>query len=401
MSTLLQAVEISMSQIRAHLVRSLLTGLGVLIGTAAVVAVVAIGHGATQRVAHDIAELGPHLLTITPGGDRRTKLGGAPAAFGALDLTAIRHDIPSITMATGRVERSVVASFAGIDARTKLIGIDNDYFAVRNRRIVSGRAFEPGELQVGKPVCLLGDAVRDKLFGHEDPIGAIVQIGTIPCRVTGLVDRRGRTAIAEQQDDLILAPRAFLEHFTGSDRIEIVDVSAMAGGDSSATAEITALLRDRRHIRPQEADDFEIHGTSEILRAAEGLTGSIGLFASIVGMISLLVGGIGISNVMLVAASERTEEIGIRLAIGAEQNDILIQFLVEAVSISLLGGTLGVMLGLVSSKAICGAIGFPWEPDPVSACGAFVISGLLGVFFGFLPARRAAHQDPVRALRHE
>jgi putative ABC transport system permease protein len=282
-------------------------------------------------------------------------------------------------------------------------GITHDYFAVRNATLIRGAEFTETHYQSGRLVCILGKTVREELFGSSDPVGATVRVGIATCEVVGELESKGQSGFGNDQDNMILAPlRAVQSRLIGSEDISSIGVSVASWAtNADVQAGIEALMRERRNIGERDADDFRVMDLAEVAGVLADVTGVLTLFLGAIAAVSLLVGGIGIVNIMLVSVTERTREIGIRLAIGALEREVLAQFLVEAVILTSLGGTIGVAIGLAGSYAAARALSFPFVIDPTVIATAFLFSALIGVVFGYVPARRAARLDPIEALRHE
>ena len=398
-----ETLKLAIQAILRNALRSALTVLGIIIGVGAVIAMVTIGRGTTAQVTADIAKLGTNLLNVRSGQMRMGGGQGVAHPFQLADVDAVRQQVAGAAVVSASSTRGMAAIVGANSWNTIVTGADNGFFEARNWTLAAGRFFIDSELKAGKTVCVIGDTVRDKLLAVSDPIGQRMRLKQVSCEIVGLLAPKGQTSIGADEDDLVVMPmRAFQRRITGNTNIGTILVSAR---DDVATgevqAEIESLMRERRRIGPREADDFTVFDmkqiTATMTATTEILTGLLGAVAAV----SLLVGGIGIMNIMLVSVTERTREIGIRLAIGALEEQVLLQFLVEAVVLSLFGGVLGVALGLGLAAFVTQLLKVPFLLDPAIIAVAFVFSGLVGVVFGYFPARRAAHLDPIEALRHE
>jgi putative ABC transport system permease protein len=397
------ALLLAMREIRRNVMRSFLTMLGIVIGVAAVIIMVTIGGGATVQVTDQISSLGSNLLMVTPG--QRMGMGQRSAApqFDMADVEAIARDIGSISAVAPSTTQAVTAVFGNENWSTSVIGTNDQYFRVRNWTIGTGRQFSQNELRAGKAVCVLGGTVRKELFGSQDPIGSKIRLEKLSCEVIGLLESKGQSTMGRDQDDLILIPlRTYQRRIAGNQDIALIQVSVQ---DSASTekveGDIKRLLRERRHISAKEDDDFSVMDLKEITKMLTGTTQVLTMLLGAVAAVSLLVGGIGIMNIMLVSVTERTREIGIRLAIGALEREVLMQFLVEAVMISSLGGIIGITLAVVSSILLTDLMHVPFVFNAGIVAVAFLFSAAVGVVFGYFPARKAARLDPIEALRHE
>ncbi len=398
-----EAVKLANQAIRRNALRSFLTVLGIVIGVGAVIAMVTIGNGATVKVSADLAKLGSNLLFIRPGqfGPGRASSDAKP--FNARDIQALRSDLRQMQAVAPVAQKSVTAIYGSESRNTTLTGTDNGFFVARDWRLTAGRPFLDGEVRGGRAACILGQTVRDELFGRDDPIGRQIRVGKVSCEVIGLLAGKGQSSFGTDQDDLILTPlRMFQRRIAGNTDISTIYVSAADNADTAKVqADIERLLRERRGITAGKEDDFSVRDMKQIIETQTAATGVLtGLLGAVAG-VSLLVGGIGIMNIMLVSVTERTREIGIRLAIGALESQVLLQFLVEAVMLSLFGGVIGIALGLGLAGLVTRALGVPFTLDTTIVVVAFAFSALVGVVFGYFPARRAARLDPIEALRHE
>ena len=401
LSTLLLALR----AIRRNLMRSVLTTLGIVIGVAAVVTMVTVGNGATKAVQTQIQSLGSNLLMVRPG--QRVGPGGGFTGgpwFRVADAVAIRTQIGGVAAAAPEVRSSVTVVADNRNWSTTVTGTTNDYFPAGNWKIAEGRMFEPTELDAGAAVCVIGQTVRRELFGaNADPLGRQIRVKQFACTVVGLLASKGQGAMGMDQDDTIVVPvNTAQRRITGSTRVNTLLVSMKDGSDAERVkAGITELLRERRKLGPNEDDNFNVLDTQQV---AETLSGTTRLLTSLLGAVaavSLLVGGIGIMNIMLVSVTERTREIGLRLAIGAMEREVLAQFLIESVVLAALGGLIGLALATAASFGISALLNVPYEFQPGINLLAFAFSAAIGVVFGYVPARRAARLDPIEALRHE
>ena len=399
-NTLLQALR----AIRRNLMRSVLTTLGIVIGVAAVVTMVTVGNGATYAVKAQIESLGSNLLMIRPG--QRMSFGGGGGGappFKLADVQAIDGQVSGIAAVAPEVRAAVTVVAEGKNWATTVTGTTNAYFATNNWRLAAGRMFEPAEAEAGAPVCVIGATVARELFGRADPVGRAVRVKQFSCEVIGLLAGKGQAAMGADQDDTIIIPVATAQRrVTGSTRVNTILVSMKAEtSPERVKASLTDLLRERRKLNRGDENNFNILDTQQV---AETLSGTTRLLTSLLGAVaavSLLVGGIGIMNIMLVSVTERTREIGLRLAIGAFEREVLAQFLIEAVVLAALGGLAGLVLATGASIAIAQLMQVPFLFNPGINLLAFAFSAAIGVIFGFVPARRAARLDPIEALRHE
>ncbi len=396
------AFLLALREIRNNLMRAGLTTLGIVIGVGAVIAMVTLGNGATKSVTSDIAAMGRNLIIVIPG----QRSNGPPLTttpFTIADADAISREVPGLNAVAPEAERQETVVNANHNRSTQINGTTNAFFAAREWKIVEGRPFSLAEIRAGKASCILGETVRHDLFGAGNPIGSRVRVDKVSCDVIGLLEAKGQSTWGQDQDDLVLMPLQTVQRrFAGNNDVNVILVSA-----SSAVAvphvkdQIQRLMRERRHLVAGIADNFAVNDLQELTRTVEATTAILTAFLSAVAAVSLLVGGIGIMNVMLVSVTERTREIGIRLAIGARERDVLLQFLIEAVVMSALGGVIGITLGLAGSAAAASALKLQFTIDPGIVTIAVLFSAAVGVTFGYFPARRAARLDPIEALRHE
>jgi putative ABC transport system permease protein len=400
---LIEALKLALQAIRRNALRSLLTVLGIVIGVAAVIALVTIGNGTTAKVTADLASLGSNLLFIRPGQFGPRAVGTDARPFNSRDIEALTSEVPGVRAVAPVAQRTVTVVYGAQNRRTVLVGTDNDYFITQNWSLEAGREFFEGEVRGGGAACVIGETVRDALFGNAAPVGQSIRVGNVSCDVIGLLMPKGESSMGADQDDVVLLPlRAFHRRVAGNTDINTIYVSAWDGVDTGKLqADIERLLRERRNIARGREDDFSVRDMKQIVDTMAGTTAVLTGLLGAVAAVSLLVGGIGIMNIMLVSVTERTREIGIRLAIGALERQVLTQFLVEAVVLSLFGGFVGIVVGLGLAWLAITAMGVPFIVDPAIILIAFGFSALVGVIFGYFPARRAAHLDPIEALRHE
>jgi len=398
-------IHLALSQMRRNLLRSFLTMLGIVIGVSAVITMVTLGNGATQSVSNQIASMGSNMLMMRPGQDRGPGRddGKSSPPFKLADVDAIRAQIGSIKAVAPTNSASATVVAGAKNWTTSITGTLSDYFIISNRKLAAGRYFTDAEERAGKPACVIGETVRTKLFGKENPVGSSMRVGNFSCEIVGLLVAKGQGGMGMDQDDTVIMPiRTVQRRMSGNDDIAGIQVSARDGADTSKVEEqLSLLLRERRHISEGEDDNFDVMDTREIAETLSGttkvLTGLLGAVAAV----SLLVGGIGIMNIMLVSVTERTREIGTRLAIGALEGEVLLQFLVEAVTLSSVGGLVGLLLAAGGSMILAGLMQVPYLFDLRINVVAFLFSAAIGVAFGYLPAKRAASLDPIEALRHE
>ncbi|MBD8553610.1 ABC transporter permease [Rhizobium sp. CFBP 8762] len=400
---LFEAIKLALRAVRRNALRSFLTVLGVVIGVAAVIGMVTIGNGTTAQVSADLSKLGANILFVRPGQFGPGRASSEARTFTTRDLEAIRGQVSDIRAVSPENRGSATVIYGGQNHATSVVGTDNGFFTVRDWDLSSGRMFLPSEERGGRTACILGETVRQKLFGAAAPEGLQMRVGKISCMVVGVLEKKGQTGMGNDQDDTIIVPlRVFQRRIGGSTGISNIVLSGEEGAfTAKIQSDIEGLMRERRKIAPGRDDDFSVNDMTQMAAAMTGTTNLLtGLLGS-VAAVSLLVGGIGIMNIMLVSVTERTREIGIRLSIGALENQVLMQFLVEAVTLSILGGVIGILLGLSIAFGAVTVLGVPFVPSLGLILVAFVFSAMIGVVFGYFPARRAAHLNPIEALRHE
>jgi len=395
---------LALRSIRRHVLRSFLTVLGIVIGVAAVVTMVTLGNATTAAVQSQISALGTNILQIRPGqGFGRGGGGPRPPDFEMPDLDAIARQIAGVTAVAPQSQSSGTAIYEGANWSTTVNGTTDAYFTVQPWPLAEGRTFTSAEEQAGKAVCIIGNTVRQNLFRGGSAVGQRFRIKGISCDVIGVLSTRGQSGFGGDQDDVVIMPvKAVQRRFTGNQNISVMLVGVDQNySTAQVQASITDLLRERRKITDGKEDNFNIFDTKQISDTLTGTTTLLTRIVAAVAAISLLVGGIGIMNIMLVSVTERTREIGIRLAIGAVAREVLMQFLVEAVVLSCLGGLAGLLIAQLAIAVLSPLMQVGWMFDAEINIIAFAISALIGVVFGYFPARRAASLNPIDALRHE
>lgn len=397
------AFILALRQIWRNPMRSLLTVLGIVIGVAAVITMVTVGNGATQAVREQIESLGSNQLMIRPG--QRMGPGGSAGApsFKLEDVDAIANQIAGVKAVAPQRQQSMTVVAQGRNWSTQVIGSSNQYFILDNRQIRQGRYFEPQEEQSGAAVCVIGTTIEKEIFGSSNAVGQMLRTGQFSCRVVGVLESKGQAAIGGDQDDLVVMPiQTFQRRVSGNTRVSAILVSVDSQIDRALVTEsIRLLMRERRSLSDADDDNFMILDTEEIARRVSSTTEIMTMLLGAVAAVSLVVGGIGIMNIMLVSVTERTREIGVRLAIGALEREVLMQFLIEAIVLGAMGGVLGVAIAFIGSFALAATMGVPFIFDPSINMIAFLFAALTGVIFGYFPARRAAQLDPIEAVRHE
>jgi putative ABC transport system permease protein len=398
-----ETLKLALRAIRRNLLRSFLTVLGVVIGVAAVIAMVTIGNGTTAQVTTEIAKLGTNLLFVRPGQFGPGRAATDAKKFTVRDIEAIREQIPGLRAVAAITQSSQTVIFGGQSRQTTIIGSGADYLVAQNWDLASGRSFLPSEERGGQAVCLVGETVRSKLFGSTPAIDQTIRVGNVACQVIGILEKKGQSGMGSDQDDVVMMPlKVFQRRIGGSTDVSSMMLSAEDGvSTAKVQADVERLLRERRKIVAGREDDFTVNDMTQM---AATLTGTTTLMTGLLGAVaavSLLVGGIGIMNIMLVSVTERTREIGIRLAIGAVERQVLMQFLVEAVTLSVFGGVVGIVLGLAIAYFAVNLMSVPFVASPSIILLAFAFSAAIGMVFGYFPARRAAQMNPIDALRHE
>ncbi|WP_305097313.1 ABC transporter permease [Croceibacterium aestuarii] len=391
---------LALREIRRHILRSFLTTLGIIIGVAAVITMVTLGKGVTADIEKQISSLGSNVFFVFPVQTDRGQL----RPFDERDVTAVREQIAGVKDVAGQVEKNVTAIHNGQDWKSKVEGVGNDFLRARGIEIDEGRAFSEAEETAGANVCIIGPTVRDEIFvPNQSPIGERMRLDNVSCQVIGVFASRGSVGGNGDDDNSVFMPLTNVQRrFTGNDKIGYMVVSYDSSYSSAAmTQALVDLMRERRVLLAGQPNDFDIIDTAEINDTVASSVGTLTVMVAAIAAISLVVGGVGIMNIMLVSVTERTREIGIRLAIGALAREVQMQFLTEAVVLCCFGGIIGILLGFALSYSLSSAFELPYVFDPFINILSFVISALIGIVFGYFPARRASQLDPIEALRHE
>ena len=400
---------LALRSIRRNLLRSFLTILGIVIGVSAVITMVTLGNGATLAVQNQISSLGSNLLMVRPGQRQGPGGGGGGPgipSFKEADAAAILSQIGGVAAVAPEGRAGVTVVGNGRNWATSVTGSSNAWFDTGNWKLASGRLFEDDEQTAGSAVCIIGETVRREIFGGavgQGGLGGQLRIKQFSCEVVGILASKGQAAMGNDQDDTVLVPLHTLQRrVTGSLKVATLLVSMQEGSDSAPIkASLRQLLRERRKLADEDDDNFNILDTQQLAEALSGTTKVMTTLLGAVAAVSLLVGGIGIMNIMLVSVTERTREIGLRLAIGALEREVLLQFLIEAVVLAALGGIIGIVFATVASLILAEVMGMPYLFNPAINLLSFLFSAAIGVVFGYFPARRAARMDPIEALRHE
>ena len=400
-----EAVKLAVLSVRRNALRSVLTLLGIVIGVGAVIAMVTIGNGATQKIKADLAKLGSNMLVVRPGRDTFGP-GGASSdsrSFTERDVAALRENLRNVRALAPSASRQVRVVLGSDSTDATVTGTDAAYFDVQDWTIAEGRPLSDGDVRSASSVCIIGQTIRRTLYAGVNPLGQQLRLGDVSCEVIGTVAAKGQSAFGTDQDNIVFMPlRTFQRRIAGNTRINNIFISAATAGDiAEVQSAAEDILRERRRVLPGENDDFTVRDMSQIANTMSSTTTVMtGLLSAVAG-VSLLVGGIGIMNIMLVSVTERTREIGIRLAIGALGRQVLTQFLVESVVLAAFGGVIGILLGMGLAAGATYAMAIPFSASLSVIALAFVFSGVIGIVFGYFPARRAAGLDPIEALRHE
>lgn len=394
---------LALREIRRHLLRSILTVLGIVIGVAAVITMVTVGNGVTASVQAQITSLGANTLMVVPNSSGRQAGSAAPRSFTNQDIDVIREQIAGIDAASAQVNFSVTATADGINWQTSVNGTGDDGIAIQAITLSAGRTFTAEEEVAGKSVCIIGATVRKNLFSDVEPLGRDLRVGKLSCPIIGVMKERGQGGMGNDQDDVVLMPlRTVQRQIIGKTDIQWIVLGVNPAYDNTAvSADLGRLLRERRHLAGLQSDDFRLIDMKQISDTVSGTLKVMTSLVAAIASISLIVGGIGIVNIMLVSVTERTREIGIRLAIGALAREVRLQFLTEAVVLCSLGGMIGIALSFGLSLLLTRVMAVDFVFDPLINLGSLLFSSFLGIVFGYVPAQRAAALNPIEALRHE
>ncbi len=402
---LVNAFLIAIKEIKRNLLRSFLTILGIVIGVASVIAMVMIGDGTTANVQQSISKLGTNMLTLRVGQERRgpPREDNSAKPFTEDDINAIKNELQNIKAVAAENSTKMNIVFGNKSTASSVVGTSNDYFTIKGWELTDGRSFDESELNSGKQICIIGTTIVKQLFGDENPIGVNIRLKNISCNVIGVLKSKGAAAFGNDQDEIVIVPlKMYQQKIKGDKDISSILISITEGKYiENAKVEITALMQERRAVKIDEPDNFHIRDMQDLLSTMTSTTTMLTYLLGSIAGISLLVGGIGIMNIMLVSVTERTREIGTRLAIGAMENEVLLQFLVEAIVLSTLGGIIGIFLGLGIGYVVVGVMNLPFILNTQIVLISFFFSTLIGVFFGYFPARKAARLNPIDALRYE
>ncbi len=398
--------KIALRALRRNKMRTILTMLGIIIGVGAVIAMVGIGNGARSQVESQIASLGENVILIFSG---NFSAGGVHSGWGGAgtlkveDATAIEREVPHVVAVSPEVRGSAQVAAGNQNWFTQILGEDADYFDIRKWPFIAGTGFTDQDLRSSNKVAVIGKTIATQLYGSADCVGQILRIKNVPFTVLGVLAPKGLSLMGTDQDDVVIVPyTSGMKRIMGTTVLRGMNVQTdSADSLQQAQQQIAQLLRQRHRIAPGKDDDFTVRNQQEIAEMATATSRIMGWLLLAIAVVSLVVGGIGIMNIMLVSVTERTREIGIRMAVGAHGNDILLQFLIEAITLSSLGGLIGILIGIVTSKGITHFTNWPTSVSPIAVIASFLFSAAVGIFFGFYPARKAAALDPIDALRYE
>lgn len=399
-------VKIAVNALKRNKFRAFLTMLGIIIGVASVIVMLAIGQGSKKSIQDQMSSMGTNLIFAMPGSQQRggVQMGNTDAQSMTLDdVTAIKKNCPDVSAVTPQVRASGQAVYGNQNWPTSIYGVNNEYLGIRKYTIASGRDFTDHEIQTYAKVCLIGHTVVENLFGKADPIGQTIRFGNIPLLVIGVLGEKGENGMGQDQDDLLIAPYTTVQkRILAITYIQGIFASAASEAQNDkAIEEITESLRQTHKIKPGEEDNFQVRSQAELVQTFTSISDILTALLGAIAGISLLVGGIGIMNIMYVSVTERTREIGLRLSVGGKGNDILMQFLIESILLSVFGGAIGITVGILATQVTASVMNWPVVIMPMAVIMAFLVCSAIGIFFGWYPARKAANLNPIDALRYE
>ncbi len=400
------SIKIAVSALRRNKFRAFLTMLGIIIGVASVIVMLAIGQGSKKSIQDQMSGMGTNLIFAMPGAEQKggVRMGNSDAKSMKLtDVDAIEKNCPAISDVSPEVRSSGQAVVGNQNWPTSIYGVNNKYFNIRKYTIGSGRSFTDTEIQTYAKVCLVGQTIVENLFGKDDPIGQTIRFKSIPLLIVGVLGEKGENGMGQDQDDLIIAPYTTVQkRILAITHIQSIAASAASEAlNDVAITQLTESLRNSHKLKVGEADDFQVRSQSEMVQMFSSISDIMTALLGAISGISLLVGGIGIMNIMYVSVTERTREIGLRLSVGGRGNDILMQFLIESILLSVLGGVIGITLGIVATQITASIMSWPVVISTFSVIMAFLVCSAIGIFFGWYPARKAAGLNPIDALRYE
>jgi len=400
-------LKIAVNALLLNKLRAFLTMLGIVIGVASVIAMLAIGQGSKKSIQDQVSSMGSNMIMVMPAMQMRGGIGMGSSSSKILtveDVEAIASQCSYVKQVSPEVRGNGQVIYANKNAPSSIYGGNEDYLAIKNFSVTSGREFTPKEVRTAAKVCLIGKTVITNVFGEDvDPVGKYVRFNSIPFKVIGILSEKGKNTFGQDQDDLLIVPYTTVQkRVLAITHVQIILASALNESSSpSAVTEIENLLRERHAISNDEEDDFEVRSQEELIKTFSSISDILTILLGVIAGISLLVGGIGIMNIMYVSVTERTREIGLRMSIGGRGIDILLQFLTESILISIIGGLIGILLGIGASQIVSKVMSWPVAVMPQAVIGSFLVCTAIGVFFGWYPARKAANLDPIDALRYE
>jgi putative ABC transport system permease protein len=402
----INSIKIALNALKRNKFRAFLTMLGIIIGVASVIVMLAIGQGSKKSIQDQMAGMGTNLIFAMPGSEQKggVKMGNSDAkSMNVSDVEAISRTCPAISDVSPEVRSGGQAVVGNQNWPTSVYGVNNKYFSIRKYSIGSGRSFTENEIQTYAKVCLIGHTIVENLFGKTDPIGQSIRFGNIPLLIIGILGEKGENGMGQDQDDLIMAPYTTVQkRILAITHIQSIAASAASENENEAAIEqITKSLRNSHNLKASEADDFQVRSQSEMVQTFSSISNIMTALLGAISGISLLVGGIGIMNIMYVSVTERTREIGLRLSVGGRGNDILLQFLIESILLSVFGGIIGIAFGIAATQITASIMSWPVVITTMSVVMAFLVCSAIGIFFGWYPARKAAGLNPIDALRYE